>query len=211
LLRPFYSFTFIGRVLTVEFDTTRYEIKLKTSVYLGQFDWAKIFSWGAIGCGLAVAGAIVATAVTAGIGAITAPLVGGACLAGGAVGAGLAVATSASSDQPQTVINYYNIIYQEAQEAKETNKKHYDEAMSILDKWLSEGKITQDDFNEMKKVLDSWKASMDSAIDDIVNIAKKGLDEAYNEGYKKGVEESKMWILGAGLGGLALGFMLGRR
>jgi hypothetical protein len=150
-----------------------YEIKLKTSTYLGQFDWAKIFSWGAIGCGLAVAGAVIATAATAGIGAVTMPLVGGACLAGGAVGAGLAVLTSASSDQPQTVVNYYYTIYNEAEKAKDTNKKHYDDAMSILNKWLSEGKITQDDFNEMKNVLDSWKASMDSAIDDIVNITKR--------------------------------------
>jgi hypothetical protein len=211
LLRPFYSITFTGRVLTVEFDTVNYEIKLKTSVFLGQWDWAKIFSWGTIGCGLAVAGAVVATAVTAGIGAVSMPLVAGACLAGGAVGAGLAVVTSASSDQPQTVINYYNIVHEEAEKAKETNKTYYNEAVSVLSTWLEQGKITQDDFNEMKRVLDSWKASMDSAIDDIVNVAKKAIDEAYNEGYKKGVEESKMWILGAGLGGLVLGFMLGRR
>jgi hypothetical protein len=211
LLRPFYSFTFIGRVLTVEFDTVNYEIRLKTSTYLGQWDWSKILSWGAIGCGVAVAGAVVVTAVAAGIGSVTLPLVLGACVAGGAVGAGLAVLTSSSSDQPQTVINYYNYVYQEAEKAKQTNETYYDDATSVLNRWLEEGKITQDDFNEMKRILDSWKVSMDTAIDDIVETTKKGIDEAYNAGYKKGVEESKVWIVGAGVGGFLAGLVLGRR
>ena len=41
--------------------------------------------------------------------------------------------------------------------------------------------------------------------------AVKKIDEAYNSGYDKGVSDSKIWIMGAGVGGLALGVLIGRR
>jgi uncharacterized membrane protein len=215
VLRPFYMITFLGRIIAVEFDTANYEIRIKTQVYLGQFDWGKIFSWGATGCGIAVLGVVALAVVTAGVGAITAPLVAGACVAGGAIGMGLAVLTSASSDKPETIIVYVDRVVEEGKKAKEQNEQYYNDAKSILDRWLREGKITQDDYNEMLKALNSWKTAMDSAIDDIVKVSeemiKKAYDDGYKEGYKKGVEESKTWIALSGVGGLLLGYMMGRR
>jgi len=211
LLRPYYMITFLGRTIAMEFDTEKYEIRLKSQVYLGQWDWGKIFSWGAIGCGLSVLGAVAITAATAGVGAVTAPLIAGACLGGGALGAGLAVVTSASSDKPNTIVIYYKRLVEEGEKAKQLNQKYYNEAKGILDKWLSEGKITQDDYNQMLTVLTNWKTGMDSAIDDIVKVGVEGINASYDDGYKKGVEESKMWIIGAGVGGLLLGLVLGRR
>jgi len=215
LLRPYYMITFLGRMITVEFDTASYEIRVKTQVYLGQLDWNKILSWGAIGCGIAVLGVVALAVVTAGIGAVTAPLVAGACLAGGAIGAGLAVLASASSDKPETIIIYVTTVREEGEKAKKQNEQYYNDAKKILDTWLQQGKITQEDYNQMLKALDAWKVGMDSAIDDIVKVSeqmiKKAYEDGYNNGYKKGVEESKHWIIGAGIGGLIFGYMMGSR
>jgi len=211
LLRPYYMITFLGRMVTVEFDTASYEIRIKTQVYLGQWDWGKIFSWGAIGCGVAVLGVVALAVVTAGVGAVTAPLIMGACIAGGAIGAGLAVITSTSSDKPETIIIYVNTVKDEGEKAKKQNQQYYNDAKSILDAWLRQGKITQDDYNQMMTALNAWKTAMDSAIDDIVKMSEEMIKKAYDDGYKKGVEESKKWIIGAGAGGLLLGLLLGRR
>ena len=211
LLRPYYMITFLGRMVTAEFDTAKYEVRVKTQVYLGQWDWQKILSWGAIGCGISILGVVALAVVTAGVGAVTAPLVAGACIAGGAIGAGLAVITSTSSDKPETITIYVNTVREEGEKAKKQNQQYYGDAKSILDKWLSEGKITQEDYNQMMSVLSTWKTAMDSAIDDIVKLSEEMIKKAYEDGYKKGVEESKKWIIGAGVGGLILGYMMGRR
>jgi hypothetical protein len=219
LLRPFYMITFLGRVLTVEFDTANYEIRLQSEVYLGQWDWSRIFQWGAVGCAVGIIVAGIIAGVTAGAGAVTFPILLGGCIAGGLLGMVIGVRSSASSDQPHTIPDYNRDIEEAGKRAKETNNKYYNEAKGILDDWLSQNKITQDDYNKMMKVLTDWKMAMDSAIDDIVGLAtarvtqsyRKGYDEGYKEGYKKGVEESKMWIMGAGIGGFLAGFALGRR
>jgi hypothetical protein len=211
LLRPYYMITFLGRTITVEFDTENYEIRLKSQVYLGQFDWSSVFAWGAIGCGVTVLGVVAAAIVTGGLGALSAPLIGAACLGGGAVGAGLAVVTSASSDKPDTIIIYYNRLVEEGEKAKQLNQKYYNEAKGILDSWLQQGKITQDDYNQMLTVLTNWKTGMDSAIDDIVKVGSQGISASYKSGYQKGVEENKSWIITAGVIGLLAGLILGRR
>jgi hypothetical protein len=210
LLRPYYMITFLGRMIAVEFDTENYEIRVKTQVYLGQFNWGNVFAWGAIGCGVTVLGVVAAAVVTGGLGALSAPLIGAACLGGGAVGAGLAVVTSASSDKPDTVIIYYNRLVEEGEKAKQLNQKYYNEAKDILDSWLQQGKITQDDYNQMLTVLTNWKTGMDSAIDDIVKVGMQGINASYKRGYEKGVEENKSWIITAGVVGLLIGLILGR-
>jgi gas vesicle protein len=215
LLRPYYMITFIGRMLTVEFDTTKYEIRIKTQVYLGQWDWSKVLGWGAIGCGVGMIATAAITGLTAGVGSITAPILLMGCGIGGVIGTGVGVLQSASSDKPETVIIYKIKLEDEGEKAKKTNQQYYTSASELLNAWLQQGKITQDDYNQMIAILNSWKTAMDSAIDDIVNLAKTGIEEAYkngyNNGYKKGVEESKTWIIGAGVGGFVLGMALGRR
>jgi hypothetical protein len=214
LLRPYYMFTFLGRTITVDFDTANYEIRIKTQVYLGQWDWGKIFGWGAIGCGASILGVMVLTALTAGVGAITAPLVAGACVAGGVLGAGVAVVTSMSSDKPETYKIYINKLLEEGEKAKQQNQQYYNDAKSILDSWLQQGKITQDEYNGLMKVLDTWKAGMDAAIDDIVKLSdeaiKKAYNDGYNEGYTKGVSEGRTWIAVSGLIGFLIGALISR-
>jgi uncharacterized membrane protein len=211
ILRPYYMITFLGRMIGAEFDREKGEIRVKTQVYLGQWDWGKIFSWGAIGCGVSVLGAVAVTAVTAGLGSVSIPLIAGACIGGGALGVGLAVITSTSSDKPETITIYVNTVKTEGEKAKQQNQQYYSDAKGILDKWLSEGKITQDDYNQMMNALNTWKTGMDSAIDDIVKLSEEMIKKAYDDGYRKGVEESKTWIIGAGLGGLLIGYMMGSR
>jgi hypothetical protein len=215
LLRPFYMITFLGRMITAEFDTTNYEVRIKTIMHLGQWDWSKIFSWGAIACGAAMLGFAVLAGVTGGVGAITAPLVAKACVMGGVLGVGIAVATSISSDKPEKWREWTNIIIDEGEKAKQQNEQHFNDAKGILDNWLQQGKITQDDYNQMLKALQNWKTSMDVAIDDLVKVSteqvKKAYKEGYDDGYKKGVDESKTWIVASGIGGLLVGLLIGRR
>jgi hypothetical protein len=219
LLRPFYMITFIGRVLTVEFDTASYEIRLQSQVFLGQWDWGQIFQYGAIGCAVGIIVAGIIAGVTGGAGAVTFPILLGGCIAGGLLGMVIGVRRSASSDQPQTIPDYVKDIEEAGKRAKELNSNYYDETKGILDDWLDQGKITRDDYDKMMKVLTDWKTAMDSAIDDVVGLStakvtqayRKGYDEGYKKGYEKGVSESKMWIAGAGVAGLLAGFVLGRR
>ncbi len=212
LLRPFYMFTFIGRTVGIEFDTSKYEIRIKSQVYLGQWDWSKVFSWGAIGCGVAVATATIATALTAGVGAISFPLIAGACIAGGIAGAGLAVATSTSSDQPkEKIIEYHRIVERIITDTKTNNEQYHREATNLLSQWLQQGKITQEDYDKMKKILDDWKTQIDTSLDDILVVSRDSINASYEEGKKEGREEAKWWIMGAGVGGFALGALLGRR
>ncbi len=212
LLRPFYSITWIGRVIDYDFvvnDANKdYRIIVKSSVFLGEWDWGRVIGWGLLGCGLSIAIVVAAAVITGGISLSALPVVAGlACAAGGAIGAGIAVQTSASTDKPDSLIYYYDQMDNLRLGAKMKNKQNYDNAKQILDTWLSQGKISQDDYNQMMKVLDNWKTTMDQSIDEIVDTAKKAITEAY----KKGVAESKTWIAVAGAGGLIVGLLLGRR
>jgi ElaB/YqjD/DUF883 family membrane-anchored ribosome-binding protein len=212
LLKPFYSVTWIGRIIDYDFivdDTKKdYRIVVKSSVFLGEWDWAKVVGWGLLGCGIAMAAVFIFAVATGGIALTALPLVTKiACVIGGAIGAGIAVTTSASTDKPDSLINYYDQMDNLRLGAKQKNLYNYNNAKQILDTWLKQGKITQDDYNQMMKVLDNWKTTMDQSIDEIVDTAKKAITEAY----KKGVAESKTWIAVAGAGGLIVGLLLGRR
>jgi len=204
LLRPFYSFVWIGKTLKLEFDDVNYNIIATVYTYLGQIDWGKVFGWGLLGCGLAMAGAIAFTVATAGVGAtISLPLVAGACIAGGAIGAGVAIVTSSDSGGNPVVVEEAR---QTADEGKQLNKTYHDQAVEVLDNWLNQGKITQDDYNEMKLIIDKWYADMNLTIDELV----KDVETAYNAGKEEGRDEAKWWIVGAGVGGLVIGSLLPR-
>jgi len=205
LLRPFYMITFIGRVLTVEFDTTNLQIRIKTQTYLGQWDWGRIFTWGAVGCALTTVGLMAGAYVTGGLSLLGLPEVLGACIGGAIAGGLVAVISSASTDKPETIVEHQKKVEKVGEKAKQTNQQYYTSATDLLSSWLQQGKITQDDYNQMTTILNNWKTSMDSAIDDIVNISKKAIEEAYNDGYNKAKDEMKFWIIGAGLGGFILG------
>ena len=204
LLRPYYSFTWIGRTLMIEFDTSNYEIKVTTFTYLGQWDWGRILGYGAAGCGIAVGVALAYTIVTAGTGAITLPLIAGACLSGGFTGLGIGIITSSSNPGTTFVIRE---LRGTGDRGKQLNQNYYDEAKTVLDDWKAQDKITQEDYDKMIQILNNWKAEMDATIDELVALG----ENAYQTGKKEGMEESKWWIVGAGVGGLALGILVGRR
>jgi len=204
LLRPYYSFTWIGRTVKIDFDSTKYEITITTYTYLGQFDWSKILSWGAFGCSVAVGVAMLATALTAGVGSITLPLVAGACLAGGATGIGLAIITSTSSGGDKAIIEDAKST---AEEGKSANQDYYNQAKTVLDNWLSQGKITQTDYDKMKQILDDWYAKMNAVIDELVADVQR----AYDVGKSEGRDEMKTWAIAGTVGGFTLGLLLGRR
>ena len=205
LLKPLYaglSYS-LGRGY-VEIDTASNEIREYVYVYLGQIDWAKVFGFGALGCGLAAAVAIAITIYTAGVGSVTLPLVLGACMAGAAAGVGVAVITSTTSLGTTQIREEARATGNKAK--GELSEAHAD-AINLLNTWLAQGKITQEDFNKMKELLDRMKDVSFTAIDELVN----DVEEAYREGYRKGVDESKHWIIASGIGGALLGLLIGRR
>jgi len=217
LLRPFYMYTWIGTVLDYDFivDTQNniYKIIVRSALYLGEFDWGKVLKVGTIGCVAGVAGAVVATVASGGALSFTLPLAVGACVSGGVAGIGVGVLAGidmSSSTPPQTVMNYVNLIEQKGSEGKSKNENYYNDAVSLLQQWLQQGKITQDDYNQMMNILSNWKTTINQTIDDIVSIAKTAIQAGYEAGKEEGEKEAWMWIALAGVGGFALGVITGK-
>jgi hypothetical protein len=256
LLRPFYSISWMGRVIDLEFGDTYVTVTLET--YLGWFDFGKIISWTGWGCvvGLLVgAGVGVATALTGGA---TAPLMIVAaksalagCAIGAVAGASLAVATStitspapepttppepptpppAPVPPPKPIPDYVEDVKVICSKAREDVEKYANEAISILNDWLARGLIPKEEYDRMIEVINGWKASMLAFISDVEEKSTRYIEEGYkvgweegwkqgyNDGYKKGyddgykkaVDERKWWMVGAGVGGLIVGMVLGRR
>lgn len=204
ILRPFYMFPWIGRIVSADFDISNNEIILTSYTYLGQWDWSKIFAGASIGCVTGVAIATIATIATAGIGAITWGMVAASCGIGGAAGASIVILTSSSSGGSPQVIHEAE---KDLERALQQNQEYYDQAINLLQQWRDQGKITQEDFNQMITILDNWKTTMDTALQELFEDVK----EAYDEGYRQGLEDSKKWIIASGVGGFALGLLIGKR
>ena len=200
ILRPFYMFPWIGRIVSADFDISNKEIILTSYTYLGQWDWGKIFAGASIGCVTGIAIATIATIATAGIGAVTWGMVGVSCGIGGVAGASIVILTSSSSGGSPQVIPEAE---KDLEKGLQQNQEYYNQAINILQQWRDQGKITQEDFNQMKTILDNWKVTMDTALQELFEDVK----EAYNAG----LEDSKKWIIASGVGGFALGLLIGKR
>jgi len=79
--------------------------------------------------------------------------------------------------------------------------------IDYLNSLLAQGRITQDEYNKILEYVNKIVDTSKSAITELKTMVKK----AYNEGYKKGVEESKTWIITGTLGGLLGGYLLAQR
>jgi polyhydroxyalkanoate synthesis regulator phasin len=82
-----------------------------------------------------------------------------------------------------------------------------DSLFQYIDSLVAQGRITQDEANKLKDYVNSITNTAINAIQELNKLVKR----AYDEGYKKGVEDSKMWIIVAGLGGLIGGLIIGHR
>ena len=74
-----------------------------------------------------------------------------------------------------------------------------------LDSLESQGKITSQEADTIKQYVE---AIIKKAEDTMVKL-KDLIEESYNEGYNRGVEDSKKWIITSGVGGFVGGFALG--
>jgi len=221
LLTPFISIGVPDLMLSVDVDTANNEIILKTRAYLGWFEWFDNFVRGfLIGCSVGGGVGALVGSILPGIGTGSGALAG--CLIGGAIGGYTEIVNSGNEpiDTPDTEIfvvvppSKSSEFEQERDENKQKVEQHYNDAVTVLDEWLNEGKITQDDYNRMKQILDSWKITVDEIIDEyyneLINTWKEAYTKGYNDGKKKGIEESKWWIIGAGVGGLIVGAVVSR-
>ncbi|RLG74649.1 MAG: hypothetical protein DRO14_05490, partial [Thermoprotei archaeon] len=194
----------LGYDVVVDTDNGIYRIDVDVYARIGDL-WADI--WGAIGsaCAGAAAGAVVGSVV---------PVLGTATGAVAGALAGLATfalskyfsstSTTTTSEEKQAVIN-------KANEGKQNVTRIYNNALADLENLHNAGEITDNAYNILKTDLEALYTTSIKAIDEVVDEAVKKIDEAYNNGYNKGVSDSKMWIVGAGVGGLALGILIGRR
>jgi hypothetical protein len=217
LLRPHYMYTWIGTVLDYDFivdaQNNIYKIIVRSAVYLGEFDWVKVLKLGVVGCVAGIGGAVVATAVSGGTLAFTLPLGVKACVAGviSSLGTSVIVGIDMSkSTPPGTLTDFFNKLKEMGDEAKQKNEYYYNQAVSLLQQWLQQGKITQDDYNQMMKILNNWKTTMDQSIDDIVSYGQAAIYAGYNSGKTEGEQSCWKWTALAGVGGFALGVITGK-
>jgi len=82
-----------------------------------------------------------------------------------------------------------------------------DSLFQYIDSLVAQGRITQDEANKLKDYVNSITNTAINTIQELNKLVKR----AYDEGYKKGVEDSKMWIIVTGLGGLIGGLIIGHR
>ena len=194
----------LGYNVTVDTDNNIYRIDMDIYARIGDL-WSDI--WGAIGsaCAGAAAGAAVGSIVPV-LGTATGAVVGG--LAGLAIFAlskyFSSTSTTTTSAEKQAVIN-------KANEGKQNVTRIYNDALADLENLHDAGEITDNAYNILKTDIEALYSTSIKAIDEVVDEAVKKIDDAYNSGYDKGVSDSKMWIVGAGMGGLALGILIGRR
>jgi len=194
----------LGYNVTVDTDNNIYRIDMDIYARIGDL-WSDI--WGAIGsaCAGAAAGAAVGSIVPV-LGTATGAVVGG--LAGLAI---FALNKYFSTTSTTTTDEEKGAVTNTAEEGKRRVTKIYNDALADLENLHNAGEITDNAYNILKADLEALYTTSIKAIDEVAEEAVKKIDEAYNKGYNKGVSDSKIWIVGAGAGGLALGFLLGKR
>jgi hypothetical protein len=133
VLIPFYSYTWIGRMLAVEVDTVNKEIKIEAQLYLGQWSWEGFLAGGVAGCVAGVGVALIAGAF--GLIPLSGAIIAGACALGFATGGVIGAKTldgktiSASIDEPRTLKDYWEIM-------KERYKYYEDKMKNTMMKLL---------------------------------------------------------------------------
>lgn len=181
-------------------DDTNGIYQVKYTLYVRIGDWWSDLIDVLKGAGAgAVAGAVLGTIVP-GIGTVTGA-VAGAVIGGVAVLVTKVFGTTSdtTTDTEKTQIK------QTAEQGKQNITYQYNKAMQDLDTLHSNGEITDNAYNVLKNHIQNLYNTALQSIDEIVDIAVKNVDSAYNKGYQKGRDESKFWIIGAGLGGFLIG------
>jgi len=82
--------------------------------------------------------------------------------------------------------------------------EYYGDLKSYLDSLLAQGKITQSEYDTIMTYLNRLTTTAKTAIVELRDLVKK----AYREGYMKGVSDSAIWVVIAGIGGFVGGYTL---
>lgn len=205
ILKPYYRSTLmlLGR-LQIEVDLEKREIREINGLYLGFWETVQKWLFTIIGScvGGAVAGAIIGSAVP-GVGTAVGAKAG--CLIG--IGASILALTTntlynGESKTQQQVVDRLNQIYNNAVNDMNNEK---DNLINYLNNLLNSGIITKEIYD---KIVSHVNKMYDISISSMKKLVEEGKN-AYQEGYKKGLEDAKLWIVGAGLGGLAIGVLVG--
>jgi hypothetical protein len=139
ILIPFYSYTWIGRMLAVEVDTVNKEIKIEAQMYLGQWSWEGFIGGGIAGCAAGIGVALIIGAF--GLIPLSGAIIGGACASGFAIGSVIGAKTidnktiSASTDKPETLSAYWETMKERYKYYEEKMTGYYNEAITTLSTW----------------------------------------------------------------------------
>jgi len=185
-------------------ETNTYQVKVTIYARIGDL-WEDILMALTAFCAGALAGAFVGSFV---------PVIGtgvGALIGGIATVVTFALTKKFSTTEVTETTEEKTAVKNTAEQGKQNVTQNKDKALSDLDVLVQQGEVTEHAAEILRAdILALYNASI-RAIEEVYEEAVKKIDEAYNKGYDKGVSESKTWIVGAGVGGFALGLLLGRR
>ncbi|MEM4004637.1 MAG: hypothetical protein QXM43_03255 [Desulfurococcaceae archaeon] len=230
-LMPYYvsrsvSPGFIGAIA----DVTNLEITEELVMFFGWFNWDEFAS--KLITGLAITGCLIGAGVwaikTFGAGTPLAVVLAKGCLTGAFVGTGIGLGiqvvrsffventTPAPTPPPPPppppppeTINQYKEKFNESAQSLE----------QLLSQWRNQGRITQEEYETAVKHLSTMKEMYESTIKDLQDYAETIYKDAWNKGYQEGYTAGKederkktlMYTIGAGVGGLVIGVLIGRR
>ena len=197
--------TFQGRVVSVDIDRDNLVVDVTISIPLG-FGWEEFkraLFIVALAMLVGVAGGFIGAGIAAYIGAST---FGAAILSFATAGAlgGLAALTAyKSTEKPPPVTT----LITKVDAAIQRITGIYNEALSKLEELHNQGKISDDAYNTIRSDLERLYTASVSALED----SKSYIRDAYNIGKSKAMEEMTMYIGGAFVAGLLVGYMIGSR
>jgi len=91
----------------------------------------------------------------------------------------------------------------------------FDELLALVEQLYQQGKIDQDTYSVLKSKIQDTKEYVNAKLKDLKDEMIASLDEAYKRGYKKGYDKArddmKIWLAVSGIGGFAVGYILGRK
>jgi len=176
-----------------------YDVTVYTQIDLySSWDW-RTFVNVLLGVGAIVGGAL----AFIGTWAVSAPL--SLALIGAGIslisGAGIIAFNTLLREEPSSAVGQAEALASSSLQSIDT---YYGDLKSYLDTLLSQGKITQDEYNTVMNYLNRLTSTAKNAITELRDLVKK----AYKEGYDKGVSDSMIWVAIAGIGGFVGGYAL---
>jgi len=188
-------FTNVGTTVARYQNYIRVKCRFHTDLY-SSFNWLRILN---VLAGVAAVAAGVALLVVSG--GLSTPISYSTIIAGIAIATGTATVLANTLTAEPTVI--LPGVRQVVETAKEEIEMYKSELYRYLEQLKSAGKLTDEEVSAVKGYVESIVATAYETFEE--------LEKLINAAYNKGRSEMIPWIVVAGVGGLAVGYMVGTR